>query len=310
MRHPLITIGLLCGLILFALPATAQTGGARGKIVDAEGKGIPDATVVFQHLEGGGRFELRTNDKGEYIQLGLTTGSYHVTVTREGYEGKTVQARIGVGMANDIDRIELQSAQVALQQPASGEEVVREMFAKGVNLAQAGQLDEAAAIFEEIDQAHPGILEVYRNLGFISVRQENWARAEASFLAALELRPGDPDFVAALVKVYEESGQEEKARELVSQTASANPGDGTAQYNQGIFLLKEGKSEEAMGAFEAALAADPPAMEAHYYLGTLLVGQGQVPEAIEHLEAYVASEPPNPQNLATAQGLLEALKQQ
>jgi Tfp pilus assembly protein PilF len=184
------------------------------------------------------------------------------------------------------------------------------MFAKGVNLAQAGQLDEAAAIFEEIDQAHPGILEVYRNLGFISVRQENWARAEASFLAALELRPGDPDFVAALVKVYEESGQEEKARELVSQTASANPGDGTAQYNQGIFLLKEGKSEEAMGAFEAALAADPPAMEAHYYLGTLLVGQGQVPEAIEHLEAYVASEPPNPQNLATAQGLLEALKQQ
>jgi TolA-binding protein len=50
-------------------------------------------------------------------------------------------------------------------------------------------------------------------------------------------------------------------------------------------------------------------MEAHYYLGTLLVGQGKVPEAIEHLESYVASEPPNAQNVATAQGLLEALKQ-
>ena len=310
MKHTLITVGLLVGLTLVAPPAEAQTGGARGKVVDKEGEGVPEATVVIDDLGGTGiKFELRTNKNGEYIQVGLSPGTYRITVSKDGYESRNVQARIGIGMATDIEKIELRPAKVAIQQTGSGEEVVREMFAKGVELTQAGRLDEAAAVFEEIDQAHPGILEVYRNLGFIYVQQKNWAKAEASFLAALELRPGEPDFVAALVKIYEQSGQEEKAKELVSRAASDNPEDGTAQFNQGIFLLKEGKIDEALGAFEAALAADPPAVEAYYYLGTLLVGQDKVPEAIEHLEAYVASDPGNDQNVATAQGLLEALKQ-
>lgn len=309
MRQTLVAAGLLASLALLAPPTQAQTGGARGKVVDAEGKGIPEATVVFDSPDGGPRFELRTNKKGEYIQVGLSPGAYRITVSKDGYESRSIQARIGIGMATDIEKVELLPAQAAIQQPGSEEEVVREMFAKGVEHTKAGRLDEAAAVFEEINEAHPGILEVHRNLGFIYAQQKDWAKAEASFLAALELRPGEPDFVAALVKIYEQSGQEEKAKELVSRTASDNPADGTAQFNQGIFLLKEGKTDEAMGAFEAALAADPPAMEAHYYLGTLLVGQDKTPEAIQHLEAYVASNPANAQNLATAQGLLEALKQ-
>ena len=310
MRHTVIAVGVLAGLTLFGPPAEAQTGGARGKVVDAEGKGIAEATVVIDDLGGAGvRLELRTNKKGEYIQVGLSPGPYRISITKEGYESRNVQARIGIGMATDIEKVELLPAKVAIQQPGSGEEVVREMFAKGVEHTQAGRLDEAVVVFEEIDQAHPGILEVYRNLGFIYAQQKDWAKAEASFLAALELRPGESDFVAALVKIYEQSGQEEKANELVRRAATENPEDGTAQFNQGIFLLKEGKNDEAMSAFEAALAADPPAIEAHYYLGTLLVGQGKVPEATEHLEAYVAASPGNAQNVATAQGLLEALKQ-
>jgi tetratricopeptide (TPR) repeat protein len=308
MRHTLIAVGLLTSLALLAPPAEAQSGGARGKVVDAEGQGIPDASVVIDEPGSNLKFEIRTNQNGEYIQVGLSPGNYRITVTKEGYESRSLQARIGIGMATDIDKVELPPAKAAAPPPGS-EEVVRERFAQGVELVQAGQLDEAVAVFEEILASQPGILEVHRNLGFIYAQQKNWEKAEASFLAALELRPGEPDFVAALAKIYEESGQEEKARDLISQAASDNPEDGTAQFNQGVFLLREGKNEEAMAAFEAALAADPPTAEAHYYLGTLLVGQGKVPEAIEHLEAYMASNPANAQNAATAQGLLEALKQ-
>jgi len=310
MRHALITAGLLTSLILLAPSTEAQTGGVRGKVVDAEGKGIPEATVVIDDLGGtNSRFELRTNKKGEYIQLGLSPGPYRITVTKEGYEGRNVQARIGIGMATDIDKIELRAAKPAAEEPGSAQQVVHDMFARGVELTQAGQLDEAAAAFEEILELQPGILEVHRNLGYIYAQQKDWAKAEASFLAALELRPGEPDFVAALARIYDESGQEEKARELIGRMASEHPENGTAQFNYGISLMRESRNEEAMSAFEAALAADPPALEAHYYLGTLLVGQGKVPEAIAHLEAYVASNPENAQNAATAQGLLDALKQ-
>jgi len=38
------------------------------------------------------------------------------------------------------------------------------------------------------------------------------------------------------------------------------------------------------------------------------VGQNKVPEAIASLEKYLAMNPQNPQNVATAQGLLGYLK--
>jgi tetratricopeptide (TPR) repeat protein len=94
----------------------------------------------------------------------------------------------------------------------------------------------------------------------------------------------------------------------MGEAAAANPGDAKAQFNQGIFLLNSGKSPEALAAFEAALALDPGMEEAYYYAGTLLVGQGKIPEAIEHLEKYLSLDPQNPQNVSTAQGLLQALK--
>jgi TolA-binding protein len=49
-------------------------------------------------------------------------------------------------------------------------------------------------------------------------------------------------------------------------------------------------------------------VDAYYHLGTLYVGQNKITEAVQSLEKYLASNPTNPQNVATAQGLLAALK--
>jgi len=75
-----------------------------------------------------------------------------------------------------------------------------------------------------------------------------------------------------------------------------------------VLLLNSGDTAGATAAFEAALAADPTMAEAHYHLGTILVGQGKTAEAIEHLEKYLSLNPENQQNVATAKGLIQALK--
>ena len=64
----------------------------------------------------------------------------------------------------------------------------------------------------------------------------------------------------------------------------------------------------AHAAFSKAAEADPANPEVYYYLGTLDVGQNKIPEAIAHLEKYLSMNPTSPQNVATAQGLLQALK--
>jgi tetratricopeptide (TPR) repeat protein len=95
---------------------------------------------------------------------------------------------------------------------------------------------------------------------------------------------------------------------MVQQAAGAAPGNALAQYNQGVYLINANRGPEAIEAFENALVADPNLIEAHFQLGTLFVGQGKVSEALEHLQTYVDAEPDNEQNVATATGLIAALK--
>jgi tetratricopeptide (TPR) repeat protein len=95
---------------------------------------------------------------------------------------------------------------------------------------------------------------------------------------------------------------------LMQKAAGENPADAKAQFNQGIFLLNAYKNEEAAAAFEAAIKADPGMAEAYYRLGTINVGQGKIPEAVANLEKYLSLNPTDAQNVATAQGLLKAMK--
>jgi tetratricopeptide (TPR) repeat protein len=309
MKRALIAAPLLIGLALIAAPATAQVGQVRGKVVDEAGNLVPDATVLIEYQGGVTRtFELKTNKKGEYLQVGLQPGPYRITASKEGYRPSAVDIRAALGQTTEVPDIKVMSGKAAAEQPGSKESELRAKFTKAVHLAHAGQLDEAEAAFKELLEAQPDLPEVYQNLGYIYTQRKNWAVAEENYKKALELRPGDPDLMIALAHAYQAAGESDKALELMNQAAGANPEDAGAQFNRGILLFNQGDTAGAIKAFEAALAADPGMAEAHYYLGTLLVGQSKVPEAIEHLEKYLSMNPTNAQNVTTAKGLLQALK--
>jgi len=306
----LIAAALLVGTALFtAAPASAVVSQVRGKVVGPDGEGVPDAEVVLEYLGGVPRkFELKTNKKGEYLQVGLDSGPYRVTATKEGFRGASLEVRVALGDVTDIPDLQLMTAEALAQQPGSAENELRSKFQAASEALEAGNYDEAEAGFKALAEQYPDIPQIYQNLGLLYGRQKKWAEAEASLLKARELSPEDSQIATALAGVYQESGQKDKAVALMNETASANPTDARAQFNKGIFLLNSNKSEEALASFEAALAADPSMAEAHFRAGTLLIGMGKVPEAIQHLEAYVAANPTNAENLKTAQGLLQALK--
>lgn len=309
MKRCLIAAGLLLGLGLLAAPAQAQTGTARGKVVDAEDKGVPDARILIE-FQGGitRKFEVKTNKKGEFMQVGMQPGPYRFTVTKEGYQQAVVDTRIMLGDATEVPTVTLQTQTQAAQAPGSAANQLKEDFQKAVALQSEGKLDEAEAAYKAILEKTPDIPEVYQNLGSVYASKKDFASAEAAYLKGLELRPDSPDIATQLAQLYQENGQPEKAMELMSKSAGANPDDAKAQFNQGIFFLNSYKNEEAIAAFEAAIKADPTMAEAYYRLGALMVGQGKVPEAIQNLEKYLSLNPTDAQNVATAQGLLKALK--
>jgi tetratricopeptide (TPR) repeat protein len=310
MKRTLSVAGLVLGLAFLVPPAQAQsTGAARGKVLDKEGKPLQDVVVTIEFTGGIPRkFDVRTNKKGEYMQVGLAPGPYRFTATKEGYQPAFIDARVGLGEATTIPDFTLNTMAQAAQEPGSDAAKLREEFQKAVALTNAGDLAAAEAAYKALLEKNPDVPEIHQNLGYIYAQKKDYAAAEAEYLKGLELRPDSSDMAAALAKVYQDSGQPEKAMELMQKQAGENPADARAQFNQGVFLLNAGKAPEAIKAFEAAIAADPAMAEAYYHLGTLMVGQGKIPEAIQNLEKYLSMDPANAQNKATAQGLLQALK--
>lgn len=309
MKRFLVAAGLVLVLGLLAAPAQAQTGTARGKVFDAQGQPVADAKVLIE-FQGGitRKFEVKTNKKGEYMQVGMQPGPYRFTASKEGYQTSVADVRVALGEATEVPPFKLVSAAQAAQQPGAAAAELKDSFEKAVALQGAGRLDEAEAAYKAILEKTPDVPEVYQNLGAVYAAKKDFAQAEATYLKGLEIKPDSADMATQLARLYQDNGQPEKAMEVMSKSASANPADAKAQFNQGIFLLNSYKNEEAIAAFEAAVKADPGMTEAYFRLGALMVGQGKVPEAIAHLEKYLSMNPTDAGNVATAQGLLKALK--
>jgi tetratricopeptide (TPR) repeat protein len=276
MKRALVAVLFLLGVGLVAAPpAAAQTGAARGRVVDDKGQPVVDAKVTIE-FQGGitRKFETKTNKKGEFMQVGMQPGPYRFTASKEGFAPAVIEHRIGLGDATEIPPFKLEP-------PAPGAGDGAQLKAKFTE-----------AIYKTLLESSPDVPEVHQNLGSIYLQKKDYPAAEAAYKKALELRPDSADITASLAAVYRESGQTDKAMELMTKAAGENPGDAKAQFNKGIYLLNANQSEDAIKAFEAAIAADPSMAEAYFRLGTLMVGQNKIPEAITNLEKYLSLNPP------------------
>lgn len=304
---------LLAAALLLASPAAEaqSTGAVRGKVLDEKGQPIQDAVVTLDFMGGVTRkYEVKSNKKGEFTQVGLSPGNYKVTASKEGYQGGFIDTRIGLGEPTQLPEFKLMSKSAAQAAAAATDPnaALREAFQKANQLSQAGKTDEAIAAYQEVLAKSPTIAEAHYNIGFLNTQKKDWPAAEAAYLKALEIKPSYGEAYVGLARVYQDSNQSQKAVELLAKAAAANPTDAKLQFNLGVFYLNSGRSEESQAAFLKAAELDPSNVEVHYFLGTLAVGQNKIADAVAHLEKYLASNPTNPQNVATAQGLLQALK--
>jgi tetratricopeptide (TPR) repeat protein len=289
-----------------AVPAAAQTGTARGKVLDAQGQPLEAAKVELDFQGGVTRhFETKTNKRGEFTQVGLQPGVYKITASKEGFQGSFIETRISVGDPTYLPDFKLANAAAAAKAAAEKKaDEIQGPFNSALELTKAGKLDEAEAAFKEILTKNPGIPQVHYNLGYIYGQKKDWAGAEAAFKKALELKPDYSDASVALARIYQDSGQGDKAMALMSQAGE----DPKVLFNLGVMQLNANKHDEAEAAFKKAEALDPANPEIQFHLATIAINKGQNQECLARLEKYLSMSPKNAANVATAQGLLQALK--
>jgi cytochrome c-type biogenesis protein CcmH/NrfG len=311
MKRVLAAGGLLLGILLWGAPAQAQVGAARGKVLDEKGQPIEGAKVVIDFMGGVTRkTEVTTNKKGEYTRVGLAPGPYKITVTKEGFAPQFIDVRIGLGDATEIPEFKMVAAAKAAA-AAGGQETanLQAAFDKAIKASQAGQFEEAEAAYKDVLAKNPGKPEVvWTNMGFMYIQKKDAAAAEDAFRKAIELKPDYAEAYSGLASLLISSGKGPKAIEALTKPAADFPDDPKVQFAYGWTLFNAGQAAEAETVLKKAETLDPQNAEVQYYLGSIAVGQNKIPEAVAYLEKYLTMNPTNAQNVATAKGLIGALK--
>lgn len=286
----------LAALLAVAAPAAAQSV-IRGKVVDAAGKPVEGATVSIEATEANRKAETKTNRNGEFLQVGLASGRYNVTVTKD--KLKAVQpANVSQGTPVELS-FQLSPTSGLTAEQVKAQQEMQALAQGAVDAMRAGRDDEAIQKFNEILAKQPGCSDCHYNLGVAYSKKAQYPQAEASFQKAIELAPDSGDAYTGLANVYNAQKKFDLAQQAsakASELSAAGGGGGGAEglYNQGVILWNAGKYAEAKTQFEAAVKVDPNMAMAQYQLGMANLNLGQIPQARQAFEAYLKADANGP----------------
>ncbi len=137
--------------------------------------------------------------------------------------------------------------------------------------------DRALELFGEPEA---GQWVIYYARGITLERQDRWEKAEADFLKALELQPGQPQVLNYLGYSYVEMGVNyDEALDMIEQAVAARPNDGYITDSLGWVLFRLGRYDEAVPHMERAAELEPVDPIVNDHLGDVFWAVGRKLEA-------------------------------
>ena len=273
-------------------PAVAQSI-VRGTVVDAEGNPVEGATVAIQATESNRRADTTTDEDGEFMQIGLASGSYNVIVSKDDLQ-QALPANITQGSPVELE-FQLTPTSGLTPEQIKAQQELQALAQGALEAMRAGNNAEAIKLFNEILVNTPTCSDCHYNLGVAHSNLEQYAEAEASFMTAIEMAPTSAAYTG-LANLYNAQQKYDLAAQAGAKATELGGTGNNAEalYNQGVILWNAGNFAEAREQFQAAVEADPSMAMAHYQLGMANLNLGQIPEARQAFEGYLEADPDGP----------------
>jgi tetratricopeptide (TPR) repeat protein len=306
MRTHLTRAAMAVAVLLAVSGSASAQSMLRGTVIDGEGQPIEGATVTIVAIEGQGQAEITTNGRGEFTQIGLASGPYTITATKDGLAQQLTE-NLSQGRPLEVEFTLVAAA--GLSAEASAE--MTALADDAIAAINEGRDADAIQMFNEILLTLPSCSDCTYNLGVAYANQEQYDEAEGAFQRTVQLAPDHADAYTGLANVYNIQQKFDLAAAAGAKAAELGGGGGDnaqAVYNQGVILWNAGNFADAKTQFEAAIAADPTIAMAHYQLGMANLNLGMVPEARQAFEGYLEAAPDG-EKAAEVNGFLQQLPQ-
>lgn len=168
---------------------------------------------------------------------------------------------------------------------------VKNLFERALQLHQAGQLNFAEQLYNDILRKQPNHEETIHLLGLIRFQESDYLKAIVLIERALEI---DPYFAVAhynLGRCYEQIAESEKAIQSYSKSLSLNSDDADCYLGLGNVQFELMRLESALGNFEKAIELNAKLAEAHSNRGNVLKELKRLDEALASYDRAIALKP-------------------
>ena len=344
LRRKLIAVAGALAALMFTVSALAQTGGLQGKCTGEDGKILAGYTIQVDRTEMKWSQHTKTNKKGEYVYIGLSPGTYKITLlSPAGQQVFSITQHVGLGDPTVVDfdmakekaenaKAHPEAAQKAEEQQAAQKQFtgLKATFDQATALYNQQHYLEAAQMYEKAlpmakEKNVPIVLsQIAQSYGKAADQEQNrdarlqdQQKAIDTYQKALQLNPDDPGLHNNLGSVYAAMGKVDEAKAEFQKAVDLNPsGAGSYYYNLGVVMVNQGKMDDAAVALKKATDTDPNNANAFYWYGMALLGKAEtkpdgsivpVPGTIEAFQSYLKLDP-NGQWADAAKASIEQLK--
>jgi len=304
----ILVVAVLVGLCASPLFAQA-TGTVKGVCKNTDGKPMAGATVEWTSVDTGRKYELKTNNKGEYFSLGISPGKYNVKLLQDGKEifhynnvpatldENTLDFDLQKEMANQAKGAGLSPEELKKKQEAAEKANKENLNIKQLNEKLAtsrqdmgtGNYDGAIQEMTEATQIDP-----HRDILWATLGDANRGSAVKQTDPAEKQKRLD-----AAVDAYQKA--------LTEKQAAAQAGEKDPDMNKKLAAYynnladaqgKAGKADDAIKSYGQAATLDPASAGQYYFnLGAVLTNQNKTndaklrQDAVDAFDKAIAADP-------------------
>jgi tetratricopeptide (TPR) repeat protein len=308
MKKILLVLALALVAVLAPLSSSAQRVTVHGHVVGEDSKPLAGADILLVNKDTGQKFTMKTDKNGDFVNIGVVLGLYHLTVNKDGkilYSNDIAATGEDKALDIDIPKAQAQQKQEALKQltPEQRQQIEQQQKAaeaertKITNLNQmlanaraaedSGNYDAAVSLYKQAtavdstkDLLWARLGGAYLNAGGKvsagdrAAAAEDYTQAAEAYKKAIAIKGSEAGYHNNLGQAYAKLGKADEAMTEYNAAATLDPSNaGLYFYNLGAILTNSGKLEEANAAFDKAIAADPNRAEAYYWKGVNLLSK-------------------------------------
>lgn len=296
---------VLVAVVLLVPAGLAQiTATVKGTVKDEQGNPMSGARVQLQNNDNGQKYDLKTNNKGQYFSLGIMPGKYKVTLNKDGQPiFQLTNVPITPEQQENVIDINLQKERASQQ--AGGAQAGGEKGGKGQPQGQPQLTEEQKKQIEAAQKEQMTVKTLNEKLAQASEAEKagNPEQAVQILTQATQMDATRDLLWAALGDAYKKAAakQTDKAQQSQDYAQAADAYQKAIQIKPtadywnllGEAYSKSSKTtDDAVKAYTTAAQLDPPNAGKYYFnIGAVETNTGKVDDAIQAFDKAIAADP-------------------